>query len=73
MGDKAEILWPNGMFVDQRVEYGERVVVIYRMPNFYVEVKFDLNSSGIKEIIALETEKHFDGYLNSISLFQMLY
>jgi len=72
MGDKADVLWPAGMFIDEHLEPGKCMTVIYKMPHFFVEVKFDVNTNNITDIYALEADQHFEAYLNNVSLFHWL-
>ena len=70
--DKASLLWENGSFVEDRVQYNKYKVCTYSLYNFYVEVFYDISNNKIKRITALETESEWHGYLSSINLNYLL-
>lgn len=52
---KAEILWGEGVFVCEVVDYGKIRLCIYELYNFYVGVYYDLNENKIDNIEVLES------------------
>jgi hypothetical protein len=68
LDQQGEILFSNVDYIDHRVQYGKYKIVIYSLGNFYVEVFYDVHSNKIKRIKALESEKDWHGYLESINL-----
>jgi len=69
--EKANITWPACTYLASRFD-GDFVVVTYRMPLFFVEVRFNVESHDITSIQGLDTEEDFDGYLRSVNLSSLL-
>ncbi len=68
LNDRADVLWKNAVFVDDRVIYNKFTIAIYHLFNFYVEVYYSVKDNSIKDVKAIHQEEDWDGYLNSINL-----
>ncbi len=71
-GSKADLLWPDGEFLDHRTEDEKFMVVIYKLYNLFVEVFFDITSKDIINIKAIESEEDYDSCLKSVNLAQLM-
>jgi hypothetical protein len=71
LGDKADMLWKNGLFIDT---YSDRLVTanLYFIHNFFVEVVVTHNNSQIKEITPFKTGSRLEKYLEMISLRELI-
>lgn len=71
LGDKADMLWKNGLFIDT---YSDRLVTanLYFIHNFFVEVVVTHNNSHIKEITPFKTGSRIEKYLEMISLKELI-
>jgi len=65
---KANFLWDNGAFVNERVSYNKYLIKIYSLLDFYVEVYYSIEDNKIEDIYAIETEEDWDGFLKTIDL-----
>ncbi len=72
IGPKADLLWPEGSFLDHRIDNDHAMVVIYKLYDLFVEVHFDVVSKDVTKINALDTDEDHEGYLNSVSLVNLL-
>ena len=69
---KANFLWDNGIFVDERVSYNKYLIKVYSLIDFYVEVYYSIDDNKIEDIYAIETEQDWEGFLKTIDLSQLL-
>ena len=69
---KANFLWDNGVFVDERISYNKYLIKIYSLLDFYVEVYYNINDNKIEDIYALESEDDWEGILKMINLTKLL-
>ena len=65
---RAELLWDQGQYLLERVVYNEYIVKMYLVDKFYVEVYYNATDNQIEDITALENEKDWEGFLNSINI-----
>ena len=65
---RAELLWDQGQYLLERVVYNEYIVKMYLVDKFYVEVYYNANDNQIEDVTALENEKDWEGFLNSINI-----
>lgn len=65
---KANFLWDNGVFVNERVSYNKYLIKVYSLLDFYVEVYYSIEDNKIEDIYAIETEEDWDGFLKTIDL-----
>ena len=63
---KANLLWSNGTFLDERIGYGKCKICIYSFDSFYVEIMYDMKINKIKAIKGLDGEADWEGYLKSM-------
>lgn len=71
--DKENVIWKNGKLVLQRMAYKDYIVKMYCIEDFFVEVVFSLSENKIKDIYAIEHERDWQGYLDSINLYELFY
>jgi hypothetical protein len=71
LGDKADLLWKNGLFIDT---YSDKVITanLYFINNFFVEVIVTHNNSQIREITPFKTGSRLEKYLDMISLKELI-
>lgn len=69
---KANFLWDNGVYVDERVSYNKYLIKIYSLIDFYVEVYYSLEDNKIEDIYAIETDEDWEGFLKVIDLQDLL-
>lgn len=72
INDQANILWNQGVFLDERVIYNNFKVLTYSLNNFYVEVTYHIKSNAIAQIKPLISLEDWEGYLSSINLDHLL-
>lgn len=72
LNNRADLVWPDGEFIDHRIENDNTMAVLYRLDRFFVEVRFEIHSKDILSISALENEGEWDKYLNNIDLGDLL-
>lgn len=65
---KANYLWDNGVFIDERICYNKFIIKVYCLLDFYVEVYYSMSDNKIEDIYALETEEDWEGFLKNIDL-----
>lgn len=65
---KANFLWDNGVFIDERISYNKYIIKVYSLLDFYVEVYYSIEDNKIEDIYAIETEEDWDGFLKNIDL-----
>ena len=65
---KANYLWDNGVFIDERMCYNKFIIKVYSLLDFYVEVYYSMSDNKIEDIYALETEEDWEGFLKNIDL-----
>ena len=71
LGEKADILWKKGLFLEN---YCDKHVTInlYFIFNFFVEVVVVHNTFRIKEIVPFNCGPRLEKYLATVSLSQLL-
>ena len=65
---KANFLWDNGMYVDERISYNKYLIKIYSLMDFYVEVYYSMEDNKIEDIYAIQTDEDWDSFLKGINL-----
>ena len=65
---KANFLWDNGVYVDERISYNKYLIKIYSLVDFYVEVYYCIEDNKIEDIYAIETDEDWEGFLKYINL-----
>lgn len=65
---KANFLWDNGVFIDERISYNKYIIKVYSLLDFFVEVYYSLEDNKIEDIYAIETEEDWEGFLKTIDL-----
>ena len=53
---RANVLWKEGTFLSEVIEYGKFVVNIYELHKFFVGVYYSVNENKIVKIEVLETD-----------------
>jgi hypothetical protein len=71
LGDKADMLWKNGLFIET---YSDKIVTanLYFIHNFFVEVIVTHNNSQIREITPFKNGTRLEKYLDMISLKELI-
>jgi hypothetical protein len=67
LGDKADLLWRDGIYLENHCEKNQ-TVNLYFIFQFYVEVIVSHNTYRIREIKAFQHGELLDKYLQKISL-----
>ena len=65
---KANFLWDNGVYVDERISYNKYLIKIYSLVDFFVEVYYCIEDNKIEDIYAIQTEEDWEGFLKYIQL-----
>ena len=67
LGEKADLLWKNGLFIET---YSDRNITanLYYIDSFFVEVIVTHNNSQIQEITPFKHGERLEKYLEMISL-----
>ena len=63
---KADILWKEGTFLSEVIDYGKYRVNIYELHKFFVGVFYSVKENKIEKIEVLKTDE--DKLFQSISL-----
>jgi hypothetical protein len=66
-----QYVWDKGVFLTNRIEDGSRFN-LYTVGDFYVEVRYATADDMIKGIRTFRTTKPLDGFLDEISLSDVL-
>jgi hypothetical protein len=53
---KAEILWKEGIFLHEIIDYGKYRVTIFELDKFFVGVYYSVKNNRIEKIEVLETD-----------------
>ena len=53
---RANILWQEGTFLSEVIEYGKYLVNIYELHTFFVGVYYSVSDNKIEKIEVLETD-----------------
>ena len=56
IGGKADILWQQGTFLQEIIEYGKYRINIYELHKFFVGVYYSVKDNRIEKIEVLETD-----------------
>jgi hypothetical protein len=70
-GEKADMLWRKGIFVQDHYE-ANCITNLYYLEGFFVEVVIDNDLSQITEIAAFISSGRLEKYLDSISIDKLL-
>ena len=70
LGNKADILWREGIYLENHCEKNQ-TVNLYFIFQFYVEVIVSLTTYRIRDMKAFKNGSRLDKYLNKISLSEL--
>lgn len=62
----------NGTLVDERYIYGKYEIQLYALNDFFVEVWTDIKRNELYQIVPLESEQNWKGFLDSMKLEALL-
>jgi hypothetical protein len=70
LGDKADLLWREGIYIENHSEKNQ-TINLYFIYKFYVEVVVSHNTYRIREIKAFSDRNFLDKYLSKINLSEL--
>lgn len=70
--EKFSTILCNGKLVDERYIYGKFEIQLYSLDDFFVEVWTNIKCNELYQIVPLESEKNWNGFLASMKLETLL-
>ena len=55
--ERADVLWKNGTFLEEIIEYGKYRIMIYGLHSFFVSVYYSVKENKIEKIEVMRTSK----------------
>ena len=68
---QAQTTWDSGVFIAFREE-GDEQLILYRIENFYVEVRYHSNQNQIRGIKSFISDAPLQPYLDTIDISELI-
>jgi hypothetical protein len=61
---RANILWRDGVYLDERAIYNHAYVKLFYLDGHFIEVFMDVNTTRIQQVLPIDEEETLHWYLD---------
>lgn len=67
LNSKADIVWKDGTFMNEVIDYGKHRICVYSMYGYFVSVFYNVTTNSIERIEALSDDRMKDKLFSGIN------